>query len=719
MSRRRNGKLIPGIILAIFLAVLLGGVALTSGTAWAQLASLKTVPPPEPLNLDNFIKNRAAAIQLGKALFWDMQVGSDGVQSCATCHFHAGADSRNKNQLNPDVLGGDTIFGNNLLGLPAPPAGTFGPNATLTLAKFPFHNLTDKDLVGEPLQNPGNVISDVNDVCSSQGVQLRQFVDIVPGNPVDASAPLADPVFQLGGVNIRRVEPRNTPSMINAVYHFANFWDGRANNIFNGNNPFGPADPRSHVFANVSGSLAAQSLRLRQSALASQAVGPPLSDFEMSWQGRSWPKVGKKMLTLKPLAQQIVHPSDSVLGPLVDTVTGTGLTPTYTAMIRQAFPNKYWNITAEHLEFIDPLNPGQGLQIVPGPANPADTGQFTQMEANFSFFFGLAVQLYEATLVANDSPLDRFLEGAGAQTVQEARGMNTFLGAGGCAACHSLAELTDVAVRQVQGVNLNGVPVPFSRNPLNADENMALLTGRGLYDNGWHNNGVRPGGSTDPASPAFLAVNEDQGRGGTTGLGAPLTNFPLAFSELGLRKIGFLGPPLPAFLATFVPNLPLGFQPSDTLPDPGRLATFGTFKTPALRNVELTGPYMHNGGHATLRQVVDFYTRGGDFPVTNNMDFDPGVFPIGKLDASPTRKNEVVAFMLSMTDARVKNETAPFDHPELFIPIDGRAPVSTGSRAGFVTNARFQRIPPVGLNGLPAEGLPALTPFLNANPFRP
>ncbi|MFL5247337.1 MAG: cytochrome c peroxidase, partial [Myxococcales bacterium] len=54
--------------------------------------SLKTLQVPEPPNLAAFVKNRAAAIALGKALFWDQQVGSDGVQACATCHFHAGAD---------------------------------------------------------------------------------------------------------------------------------------------------------------------------------------------------------------------------------------------------------------------------------------------------------------------------------------------------------------------------------------------------------------------------------------------------------------------------------------------------------------------------------------------------------------------------------------------------------------------------------------------------
>ena len=34
---------------------------------------------------------------------------------------------------------------------------------------------------------------------------------------------------------------------------------------------------------------------------------------------------------------------------------------------------------------------------------------------------------------------------------------------------------------------------------------------------------------------------------------------------------------------------------------------------PGLRNVALTAPYFHNGGQMTLRQVVDFYNRGGDF----------------------------------------------------------------------------------------------------------
>ena len=48
-----------------------------------------------------YVRNRDVAIVLGKALFWDMQVGSDGVQACASCHFRAGADPRSINQVNP------------------------------------------------------------------------------------------------------------------------------------------------------------------------------------------------------------------------------------------------------------------------------------------------------------------------------------------------------------------------------------------------------------------------------------------------------------------------------------------------------------------------------------------------------------------------------------------------------------------------------------------
>ena len=63
------------------------------------LRSLKGVAVPEPPELSAYVRDRSALIALGKALFWDMQVGSDGRTACATCHFHAGADHRSQNQI--------------------------------------------------------------------------------------------------------------------------------------------------------------------------------------------------------------------------------------------------------------------------------------------------------------------------------------------------------------------------------------------------------------------------------------------------------------------------------------------------------------------------------------------------------------------------------------------------------------------------------------------
>ena len=72
------------------------------------------VAAPKPSGTD--ITDQAAAIRLGKALFWDAQAGSDGQTACATCHFHAGADNRKLNTLSP---GPDGIFGSGGVNAPA------------------------------------------------------------------------------------------------------------------------------------------------------------------------------------------------------------------------------------------------------------------------------------------------------------------------------------------------------------------------------------------------------------------------------------------------------------------------------------------------------------------------------------------------------------------------------------------------------------------------
>src|SRR2546425_1059605 len=132
------------------------------------LSSLKSIPVPEPRNIARYIKDRNAAIALGKALFWDMAVGSDG-QSCGSCHFHAGADSRSKNQLNP---GFRAVPSDNTFSKFSRNGG--GPNYQLKAADFPFHQLADVNN-----QNSA-VVFDTNDISSSAGVFNFAFTAVAP-----------------------------------------------------------------------------------------------------------------------------------------------------------------------------------------------------------------------------------------------------------------------------------------------------------------------------------------------------------------------------------------------------------------------------------------------------------------------------------------------------------------------------------------------------------
>ena len=117
---------------------------------------------------------------------------------------------------------------------------------------------------------------------SSQGVFKTHFVDVVPGNAVDRCIQEPDPIWNVGGTKVRRVEPRNTPTMINAIFNFRNFWDGRAAFFFNGVNPVGPRDPLARVFqVQPDTSVLPVAVLIDNASLASQATGPPGSPFEM------------------------------------------------------------------------------------------------------------------------------------------------------------------------------------------------------------------------------------------------------------------------------------------------------------------------------------------------------------------------------------------------------------------------------------------------------
>ena len=90
------------------------------------------------------------------------------------------------------------------------------------------------------------------------------------------------------------------------------------------------------------------------------------------------------------------------------------------------------------------------------------------------------------------------------------------------------------------------------------------------------------------------------------------------------------GTVVPVDLLPYIPDLP-GCLPFPAPCSLNRVAVNGAFKTPSLRNVELTGPYFHNGGASTLMQVVEFYARGGNFPGANVDNLNPFIAEIGSL----------------------------------------------------------------------------------------
>ncbi len=387
---------------AIFLASLFLGAALPPP------ANAALTPPaiPELEEGAGIVKNKAAAIALGKALFWDEQAGSDGM-ACASCHFSAGADNRIRNQLSPgfnDALftpGGDTTFGST-----HSDTGTVQPgymasgakadsNYVLQKADFPLHQLVDyKD-------RNSDLITTTNDVVSSSGSYDTEFNRIKRKGGKAGKESCTKPdgtIFHAGKYAGRQVEPRNTPTTINAAFFHSNFWDGRANNLFNGVGVFGlrdiAGDPNKRLIILDDANMPQLGyLQIRNASLASQAVGPPLSALEMSCDGRTFPDVGRKLLLSAPLHRQRVATTDSVLGPYANPY-GYGLKRehSYVALIKQAFEPRYWSA------------PGK-FRIVNGQLVKDPKG-YTQAEINFSMFWGISIMMYERMLISDQSRFD-------------------------------------------------------------------------------------------------------------------------------------------------------------------------------------------------------------------------------------------------------------------------------------------------------------------------
>ena len=104
----------------------------------------------------------------------------------------------------------------------------------------------------------------------------------------------------------------------------------------------------------------------------------------------------------------------------------------------------------------------------------------------------------------------------------------------------------------------------------------------------------------------------------------------------------------------------------------GNPADNGKFKVPSLRNIEVTGPYMHDGRFSTLAEVVEFYNSG----VQSHPNLDPRLrTPNGqprRLNLTNTEKAALVAFLQTLTDDSFIHDpkfSNPFLTHTLYLPL--------------------------------------------------
>ncbi len=197
-----------------------------------------------------------------------------------------------------------------------------------------------------------------------------------------------------------------------------------------------------------------------------------------------------------------------------------------------------------------------------------------------------AIASFERTVVAGDSPFDRYLYGGdkSAMSASAIRGLEIFRVRGRCQDCHTIGQTS------------------------------AIFT-----DNKFHNVGVgfkRIGDRIMPIVSAFRTAK----RAGKDIDKSVLTDRDA--SELG------------RFAVTLTPS------------------DIGAFKTPTLRNIAVTPPYMHDGSIKTLEEVVDLYDRGGE----PNPFLDSG---IRQLNLSQQDKADLVEFMKALTSPRFAATTIP------------------------------------------------------------
>ncbi|MCV2881694.1 cytochrome-c peroxidase [Actibacterium sp. XHP0104] len=193
---------------------------------------------------------------------------------------------------------------------------------------------------------------------------------------------------------------------------------------------------------------------------------------------------------------------------------------------------------------------------------------------------GQALAAYQRTLVAGDSPFDRWRYGGDGTALDQAaaRGFDLFTGKGECVACHLVGDQD------------------------------AMFTDHAFHDTGY----------------GFMREDQRQNPPKTTRVQLA----PGVFVDVDFAHVAAVSAVREADLGRY-----------EVTEDP---ADRWLFRTPTLRNIAMTRPYMHDGALNTLRDVLDFYNRGGPG--------HPGQSPlIRPLGLSEAELDDIEAFLNSLT----------------------------------------------------------------------
>jgi cytochrome c peroxidase len=202
---------------------------------------------------------------------------------------------------------------------------------------------------------------------------------------------------------------------------------------------------------------------------------------------------------------------------------------------------------------------------------------------------GQAIASWERSLLAGDSAFDRWRYGMqpDALTEKQRQGHELFSGKAGCAACHVIGD------------------------------DHALFTDQSFHDTGL----------------GYQAELTRRQSGGTMSVEIS----PGVFTEIDRETVESVGAPRQADLGRYEVSL-----------DPRDL---WRFKTPGLRNVALTAPYMHDGSMRSLDEVVRFYDAGG----VPHEGLDPLIRPLGLSDGEI---RAIVAFLEALTAGNIAELSA-------------------------------------------------------------